>query len=90
MVGKDVTVCQEEYPGPTFWGITVLPVLQVPSAMKEFPGKLKGNEGFPSSCSQCEKDAILTVYNGLQGLVDGIVLVVTGFPCSPLVLERDL
>ena len=62
---------------------------QVPAAVEQLPGDLKGDEGLAGAGGQREQDALLPVGDGLQHPLDGDVLVVAALEVAALVLERD-
>ena len=61
---------------------------QVPAAVEQLPGDLKGDEGLAGAGGQREQDALLLGGDGLQHALDGDVLVVAALEIAALVLER--
>ena len=61
---------------------------QVPAAVEEFPGDLKGDERLARAGGQREQDALLVGGDGLHHPLDGDVLIIAAWMRAALVLER--
>ena len=70
LVGKDISVCQEEDARSSAC------LLQVPSCLEEFPSDLESDEGLARSCSEGEQNALLALCYALQDLADSRFLIV--------------
>jgi len=55
---------------------------QIPAAMEQFPGDLKGDKSFAGAGGECEKNAFPALRNSLHRPVDGDVLIIAA-GCEP-------
>ena len=85
MVGQDIPVRQEQYAraARSIAG-------QIPAAVEELPGNLKGDERLARARRQREQDAILLGGDGLQRPFNCQVLIIACLEKSAPVLKRDL
>lgn len=85
LIGEDVPIGQEEDAGTT-----LAVALQVPAAVEELPGDLKGNGRLPGPRSEGEEDALLPLGHRVQDAGDGVLLIIAHLPGPALVLEGDV
>jgi len=88
LVGEDVAVGEEEDAGAAF-GLRVGLAAEVPTAVEEFPGNLEGDGGFAGAGGHGEEDAIAPFTHGIQDMLNGVVLIIPGFPGAAAVFEGD-
>jgi hypothetical protein len=84
LVGEDVAVGQEQDARPPHRLAG-----QVPAALEQLPGDLKGDEGLAGAGGQGQQDALAPGGNGLQHAPDGDVLAVAPLEVAAAVLEGD-
>ena len=82
LIGQDVAVGEEQDARPAR-----RLAAQVPAAVEQLPGDLKGDERLARAGGQREQDARLAGGDGLQHPLDGDVLVVAWLEVAALVLE---
>ncbi len=85
LVGKDVAIGQEQNARAAS-GFAA----EVPAALKEFPGELEGDEGFAGAGSHGQQNSVTPFANGLQHMLNGVVLIVAGFPGAAAVFKGDV
>ena len=84
LIGQDVAVGEEQDARPPR-----RLARQVPAALEQRPGDLKGDRGLAGAGGERQQDALLAGGDRLQRVLDGVVLVVARLPGAAALLERN-
>ncbi len=84
LIGEDVAVGQEEdaWAAGRFAG-------EIPSAVKEFPGDLEGDEGFSGSGGERQEDARFSGGDGLKHAIYSEILIIAALKETAFVFEGN-
>ena len=89
LIGQDIAISEKEDAGAASGLVGCLSIPEVPAAVEELPGQLKGDAGFAGARGQGQEDAILAGGDGLQHTIDGVMLVIASLPAAASVFKGD-